>query len=225
MNNAKLKKRIDDLTKQLANMKTGAGRRPKRKNKPTPVAPTNRSNRSRTKIKSSRAAPGAINIRRSEMLLPVVVKANTNKVFDSLSMNTDNLGYLSTLAKSFENIIWHSARIYWIPAVGTNFNGMITYGADYKFSAKKTTRKNISSFTPSASHPCWCDTTGKAITVPRSNLMSRRMYATSTTGSQDARDQAPFSLQYGMDCDNLAADTTVGEFWMDYSVTLTGTSA
>lgn len=198
--------------------------RRRRRNTSSVVAPTSNVKRSATKMRGSRT-PGVIHIKRTEMLKEVQATASRSDTFDTIPLSTDQFAYLKTLANNFENVQWNSIRIFWVPAVGTNSNGMITYGCDYKFTKAKTTRSDITSFTPSASHPIWCDTTNKPLTVPKVNLMTRKFYSTGTPTSNDQRDYAPLSLSYGANHDNKSAVWSLGEFWISYSLTLSGTSA
>lgn len=167
--------------------------------------------------RSNNKSGPSITISRNE-LLTVVKTDTTGKAVSSLQIEPANFSYLRNIATSFENIKYNKIHIYYRPAVGTTVDGLITYGVDYGFKdVAGKDRKFVSAFTPSKTQAIWCDSGDKPLTVPTRMLHGRNQYVLAAKES----DLTFGSLVYAVDG---PVSKNCGEIWIDYTVTLSGTS-
>lgn len=183
-----------------------------------PAVPRRRRNRKKNTSSGTLATEGTLRLQKME-LLTTVTSDGRGTVSSTVVLEPSSCPLLKSLIRSFERIRWHKIHILWKPAVGTTVGGLITYGVDWDQSAPATSRENIASYSPSATNAIWADTTARPMVLPSSRLMSRQWY---TPQSGDQVDRAPGSLVYSA---NGPVSTVLGEFWIDYSVTLSGTKA
>lgn len=161
-----------------------------------------------------------VTLARSELLK--VIKTTSVKTGASvIKIIPSNFNLLNNIAGSFENVVFNKMHFYWKPAVGTTTNGMVSYGIDYAFKATESKdRLWCSGLTPNFSHAIWCDTSGRPLVVPTKSLKTRLKYIIDAEKSDDATfGQLLIAWDAGVE------NTTLGEIWCDYNITLSGTRA
>lgn len=126
------------------------------------------------------------------------------------------LAWLYNLGQAFEQIVWHSAKLEWVPMVGTTEGGAVIYGVDWAnaVSATDLTRARVAALTPVTDTPVW---QRSSMVLPSSQLQSRRFYSLVST---DAYDSQPGQVAW---CASSKSAAVVGELWLTYRVTLKGT--
>lgn len=165
--------------------------------------------------------PGGMTIARRELLMEVAIAANKDAVYKMADLRPDNFHFLKGIAKSFERFRFTKLNIYWKPAVGTTYGGMVAIGIDWDFSDNTAqTRADITSYTPSQSFSCWSDTERTPLVLPPSRLQSRNWYATSATTFDGGVGRLKIAAN-GETSPNTSK--TVGELWIDYRVQFSGT--
>lgn len=163
---------------------------------------------------------GQARIRRTELLQEVKVTTSNNAYVGNtgaLSLSVRDFTWLKTLAGAFDRVTWHYMRVFWKPAVGTTTDGLFALGIDWNLStrAEDVTRAKVLACQPVMDVPVWQPA---EIVCPAAKLMSRKEYV---LGSPDLADIQPGRLLY--DVPKVAK--VFGEIWIEYDVTLFGTSA
>lgn len=161
---------------------------------------------------------GSMTISRRELLQAVSTTATTDTATGKIELYPDKFAFLKGVAKSFERFRFSKMHLYWKPAVGTNYGGMIAMGVEWDFSSTKTLdRTGVTSFTPSVSVACWSDTESRPLVLPKNRLQSRDWYSTSGAGF----DAGPGRLHYCANGEKGAK--TLGELWVEYTIEFMGT--
>jgi len=111
--------------------------------------------------------------------------------------------------------------ILWKPAVGTNTNGIISYGVAFNNQSIKS-RAGVLSLTPCCDHAVW-QGTGAPLVIPADMLMSRKWYVLNATG-EGKFDESVGTFYFGLTHDSEGAAKSRGEFWVRYSVAMEGTN-
>lgn len=211
-------------------MELGARRAPRRRNRrrntavptpgtsTTPVSNPMRSRRRRRQRNGCNLTEGEIRLRRRELLTTVEVKAGTSSVLSQVDLEASKFKFLASLYNSFERIKFHRLAIVYKSAVGTTVGGMITYAIDWTCSSDPKDRATLSSYTPNMSHPVW-ESPKAGIQLPAARLQSRAWYVNNSAA--DIVDRCPARLLYAAE----AAPQVVGEIWVEYDVTMSGTKA
>lgn len=163
------------------------------------------------------SAMGTARLRRQEFLCEVkgTASAGFAKAIQ-LIPSGEVMPWLNTICQGFEKIVWHRATISYRPAVGTTKDGLIKFGVDWSSpaNASAATSAYITACTPFLSGPVWQAMT---MALPAAQLQSRRQYVIT---SSDKVDASPGSL---LAMSTVASTDVVGEFWITYDVTLSGT--
>lgn len=172
---------------------------------------------------------GEVTVSRVE-LLQTVTTGSDGAASGSVVLAPFNMPWLVNLAKAFERIRWIACALEYRPTVGANTDGSIAVGVDW--GAKSLTvadgrlttlgaidKSGVLACTPSVDTPVWARV--PRIVVPAARLQSRAWYElvenVTTVALYDA---APGSLVFYA---NGAANKTVGELWVSYTVVLSGT--
>lgn len=184
--------------------------------------------RPRMRLGSGRQREGEVTVDRRELLTEVTASASTTSSNGVKYLNPDTTNpsaqfpWLSTLAKMFDRMRVNHMRIYWVPAVGTNTSGQLYYGIDWNRSAAKGTAAVVTAMTPSMQISLWMDTTNKPMVLPRDRLQTLLWYQ---IGGGSTYQFGPGNIVWYATYDSPSANKVLGAFWVDYSVTLQGTSA
>lgn len=224
-------KDIAALTSLLARMKTNGGKKKKRgarpaksaAGQPTPgtsgVVTTVRGGARRRRRPAAGVSDGSVTLTRKELCVTVTTASSPPSLAELIPLVPSGtvLPWLYNITKVFERLVWRSVRVEYVPMVGTTEGGSVIYGVDWAYAvdtATKATRANVSTLTPVCDGPIW---QRSAISLPASELQTRRFYSLVST---DKFDNSPGQL-----CVNATSKTaaTVGEIWVTYTVSLSGT--
>lgn len=209
---SKLKKQVASLTAQVAQMKVtsqpqGKGKKAKRRNKKKKPASIN--------------TGGVMRIKRTELAQELILKPNTTgtSVYIPLvPMKDKSLSWLAKLSANFTQIVWHSCKIEYRPAVGINKDGSLTLGVEWNPGGNSTpTKAQVQCLTPNFQVPVWQK---KELTVPPSRLQSRKYYVFS--GETSNSDSSPGDVLAYLSGSKPTADVYYGDIWITYDVTLMG---
>lgn len=234
-----IQREIQSLTDRLAAMKTtGGGRRRGRKKAAgvqqgssqgtvTVVAGQGSASKKRGRRRKKGVASvsnnmGVVTFARRELLAPLVVKATTTSLLTGFGIVPGTFSFLKQFSM-FDKVKWNKLHVFYKPGVGSTFNGMISYGVLWDWvKLAPGSRDDISSLTPNATHSLWMDGSDKPLVCPPSKLQAKPWYTPADT--KDDVEKGPGVLLVAVSMpDKKEADFTVGELWVDYSVTLTGT--
>jgi hypothetical protein len=175
-----------------------------------------RRKRRKNKPGKSLSSEGTLRLSKSE-LIGTVTTGGDGKGHGSIPIAPDSFGLLKSLMRSFERICWHAVSVSYRPAVGTTSGGLITYGVDWDSKGDAADRSSISAYTPCATHAIWADNSARPMVLPAGKLQSRLWYL---PDAAQVIDRQPGDVVYAV---QGPASTSVGEFWIKYSVTLSGT--
>lgn len=200
--------------KKLQTGPTTSGRRP-RGNK--------RRQRPRNRQQTS-CGEGAITLSRCELMVSLVIKKGTSTSTGHVDLIPSSFSFLKGIAKSFDRLKWNNMRVFYKPAVGTVYGGLVSYGVDWDFSTTaELKRPAISGLTPNYSLAAHADSEKSPLVLPSRRIQSRLWY--SPNSGTEYKDMGPGKLMWavdGMSADK--SDVTVGELWVAYSVTMQGTN-
>lgn len=178
--------------------------------------------RRRAQTVSAAGGDGVIHLSRCELLETLSVSRNTRSATGHVDLVPSSLGFLKGVSKVFDRIRWNSLQVYYKPAVGTTFGGLVSVGMDWDFATSDVDREKISGFTPSMTMAAWKDTQNEPMILPANRLQSRQWYSPNGTG--DWVDKGPGKLHWAASTTTQASDMVVGELWVKYSVTMQGTN-
>lgn len=222
----RLRREVQSLTDRLGKVKL----RPKKRKGGTPSVPAassaqagtsggGRRRRRKVAVPATMAANGEVVVSRSELITLVQLSASQASVAGQFDLFPSSFKWLANLWKSFERVKWMSCSVRWVPAVGTTYGGLISYGVDWTFQKNQIKRDAISALTPSKAHALWVDSSSAPLVLPQRMLQSRLWYV---DGAESA-DKGPGRVCYCVDGTSTAGTQTVGEFWVTYRVCLSGT--
>lgn len=152
-----------------------------------------------------------------ELTLPASAVDNMGH-FDLLP---SSFSFLKSLFKSFDRVKWHKLNLYYKPAVGTTYGGLVSLGMDWDFASRDVSRSTMSGFTPNASFAAWSDTEKSPMVLPANRLQSRAWY---TPNNGEYVDKGPGKIHWAVKGDSGATSKTFGEVWATYTVSLMGTN-
>lgn len=214
-----LKKQLASLTAQVAAMKVA---------KPQPNASAKKRRNRRNKKRGGAAGPsgvsadGRITVQRAELLFEIKVAkgSSSTSYYEALQPTSARMTWLKTLSGSFSQIIWHSARLEYRPAVGAMKDGSLVVGVDWDPTTTVPSKSKVQSCTPNFQVPVWQK---KELTLPASRLQSRKYYALSDSGDIPMIDKAPCEVLAYLACSsNKDEEQYFGDIWVHYKVTLQG---
>lgn len=167
-------------------------------------------------------ADGVITLSRTELVQTLKLSKGQSQATGSVDIIPSTFSFLKNLSQSFDRLQWVNLLVYWKPAVGTTYGGLVTYGMDWDFATNDVNREKISGFTPSMTMAVWTDTERKPMVLPTSRLQSREWYLPNAA-VQDI-DKGPGKLHYAASGTVSQNDTTLGELWVRYTVRMQGTN-
>lgn len=232
-----LQREVQSLTDKLSSMTvSGSKKKNRRRRKAKSVQNASQpglvgvaggsTSRKRSKKQGTKSVNGQLTLTRREYLRDVKVsKPTTDGTLadwsDYIDMIPSNLSLLSKFTM-FDRVKWNKFHLFYKPGVGSTFNGFVSYGVLWAFNETSATRSQISALTPNRSHALWFDGETTPLVCPVSKLQTRPWYT--PTDANDAVERAPGRILITTSCPDAKATAVVGELWVDYSVTLTGTS-
>lgn len=171
----------------------------------------------------------AITIRRTELLKTLTVKVPVTGSpsvggFISLLPSSTVMPWLRKLFEAYSTVVWHKFHVYFKPMFSANTDGRVVYSIDVDGRAQDPdSRAKVLEHAPVLDHQIWVDSQGAPLIIPQSLLQTRKRYLVSAP----APDSTIGSLLYWIDGVTFARaqaeyDKDVGEFWVDYSVSLAG---
>lgn len=172
----------------------------------------------RTRKRAKLSTEGTVTLSKSEMVATISVENDNKESGGSIPFGPESMPFLKKLGAAFEQFRWDKVVIYYKPAVGTDYGGMVSVGADFQCTAAVKTRGDVSAYSPNASFAAWADTQSRPMVVPQAKLRGRGWYIPS--GSGDTVDKYPFSLKWAA----AGGKKTIGELWVQYTVTMQGTA-
>lgn len=134
-----------------------------------------------------------------------------------------NFSFLKGLAGAYSRIVFHGFTIEYRSFCGSTSEGVVTYGVAFDPDITTLTRAKIQSLTPCYEHQIWQSTAsiGPPMLVPKAKLQSRKEYYIESTVAEN---QTFGSLCWAVQVTSDAArDRSLGDFWVTYHVTLSGT--
>lgn len=164
---------------------------------------------------------GGVSISRTELLGTLSLPAGQPTVVGHFDLVPDSCAFLKSLFKSFERIRWTKIHIYYKPAVGTTYGGLVSVGVDWDFSGADAGRSVLSAYTPNFTVSAWTDTQSRPMVLPPARLAGRAWY-TPRTG--DWIDKGPGKIHWAVDGTTSKAATSIGELWISYTAQLMGTN-
>lgn len=230
--NPELIKQIEKLV--LSASASGGAKKKKKKKKSAatggnpagltlPIASTSVSKSAKKKAKRKALNSGEVSISRTEYLAELTTGAD-GVVKGQYRLEPKTFSWLANVSKAFELYKWQSLSFEYRPAVGANTDGMFAMAVDW---GKATlgdnfTRGDLFSLTPSVDTPVWQPTKPRNFALPRNKLQTREWYEVSVDPNDNANtlDRQPGSLAVHA---KSSANKVIGEIWVTYSVTLSGT--
>lgn len=160
------------------------------------------------------ASQGSIRVSRRELHGAVNLGKN-----GSFLLHPSQLPWLSNIAKSFERITWHSCSLHFRSGTPTTVGGQFMMGVDWDSDATFSgdAVQLISCLTPSYEAPLW---QSGVLPLPSSRLMTRKAYILRGEKT-DVADTSPGIVLWNA---GGTGTTEAGHLWIQYSVTLSGTT-
>lgn len=210
-----LSKRLTNLEKAISQLSIRGGATRSRASRSRRRGPRNRASAA---PRIAQAAPGEIVITKLELCETIKVDASKPSAAGKCSLQVADFPFLKTLSASFERIKWHHCRVMYKPAASMVTPGLLTMGVDWSWSNVADVRKKIAAYTPTATTPVWKEV---SMTLPSQRLQSRIWYS---TRESDTIDSGPGIIAFAVESPGGASGVTIGELWIEYTVTLSGTS-
>lgn len=183
-----------------------------------------RRNKKKTRAaKSGVSSEGTITLSRTELLTTLKLAKSSSTVSGNVDILPSSFPFLKGVSKSFDRIRWNSIRLYYKPAVGTTYGGLVSFGMDWDWATNTTDRATVNSLTPNFSCAAWHDSESRPMVLPPNRLQSRAWYT--PNGDANWVDKGPGRIRYAADgTSDTSKDVTLGEIWIKYSCTMQGTN-
>lgn len=192
--------------------------------KSVPAQPkTTKKKKKKSAKKSSTASDGRIVLSRKELLATVSLDANSSSSVANTPLSPSSLPFLKGLSKNFELFRWDRVSLFYKPAVGSTYGGLVTIGVDWDGANVPTTRAGVSALSPNRTVPAWQDSESTPMSLPLERLRSRPWYVPQSSAS-DTTDKYPATIVYALDGTSAKNKQTVGEIWISYQCTMQGTN-
>lgn len=204
------------LQKMQVGSSTTPGSKKRRRNRKK-----RRANPNGMSLTGGSAGDGGITISRTELAVSIQLPAKTSSTVGHVDLIPDSFAFLKSLWKSFDRVRWGKIAIFYKPAVGTTYGGLVSVGMDWDWGSDDVARVNVSAFTPNFACAAWADTEARPMVLPVSRLQSRTWYLPRTTAWQE---KGPGKLHYAVDGTSDDKVHTVGELWISYTVQFSGTN-
>lgn len=189
--------------------------------------------RRKRKQKRKRAGPsapypsmeGEIRISRAELIDTVKVKKTETTATGYKLISPSEFAFLKKVGAAFARSKWIQLKVYYKPAVGTTYGGLVSLGFMLDPDTSVTvTRANVVAMTPSATTAAWMDTEDKPLVLKGTQLATRDWYFHNDANLKYA-DRAPGMLYWAVDVSAAKDDTVVGEMWLHYTLVMQGTNS
>lgn len=228
-----LRRELQALTDKMNNLSVAKKRKRSRRKKTSGIAPVPGTSAvaqvqslgkkaRRRRGQPSAVGEGEIVFSREELIRTLTLPVGKATVTDYIDIIPVNFRFLKSIGAVFERIQWLSLQVYWKPAVGTTYGGLVTYGVDWDFQGGTSlTRAQISCYTPTVSHALWQDAQRTPMVLPPARLKGRNWY---TPDSGDDVDKGPGRILIAADGQSSTVGSVpLGEIWACYKVKFSGT--
>lgn len=185
------------------------------------VAPTKRK-RKRRSNPSVNSNEGMITLQRCELITSIRLRANAENADGQFVLEPASFAFLKGLAASFDRAKWNYVKIYYKPAVGTTYGGLVSFGMDWDLGNKELAREKISGLTPNCTVAAWADSEKNPLVLPPARLQSRTWYTLSASANDF--DRSPGIIHYAISGTAKTTAQTIGELWVSYSIVMQGTN-
>lgn len=187
-----------------------------------PAKPKRKRNRKRNPTAGT-SAQGIITLSRRELVGEISLATDSPKAQGHWDLVPNSFGFLKNLAQCFDRIKWLKLNIFYKPAVGTVYGGLIAVGMDWDFGSADVERSKIAGFTPNFTCAAWADTENRPMVLPKNRLQSREWYTPNSVSSEWV-DRGPGKLHWAASGASEKGGRVLGEIWVDYSVQMMGTN-
>lgn len=225
--------RLDKMTVSSRSTRRARNRKPKANNLGASVSAVQPSltvnqNGGRRRRKNKRGNASRLNvstgdviITKMELIKTVKLEANKSTTSNHIDLIPDTFPWLKNFFNSFDRLRFEACKFYWKPLVGTTYGGAISMGMDWDWAATDGDRSKISGFSPNISLPVYADGENRPLVLPKNRLQSRLWY---TPRQGEYTDKGPGKVIYCVDGKSDKAEQTIGDIWVKYTVTLSGTN-
>lgn len=165
---------------------------------------------------------GRIVLHRKELVTTIQLSSNASSADGSFDIAPAAFPFLKGLGAVFEQSRWDMLKLFYKPAVGTTFGGLVSVGVDWDSTGSQSSRSSVVALTPNFTTPAWCDTEKNPLTCKVNQLQARLWFAHNTKVDMI---KGPGKIFWAVDATSAATKTTVGEIWVEYRITLQGTHA
>lgn len=170
------------------------------------------------------SAAGTIRIKRKELLTALDLdKSGYYK--KAVELNVGSFPWLKNISGSFEQVQYHKLAFHYKPAVGTTASGLFMMGMDWNGKADMDDNTKamtaVSNSTPVVEVPLW---QMASMVLPANKLQTRKSYVTQNSVEVTYFDKAPGLLLVYVKGDATTQGLFIGNLWVEYEVTLSGTA-
>lgn len=177
---------------------------------------------SRKRKGKANSPANSLTLTRRELLISLNVTNDGLGVSAFVPIIPANMNFLKKFSM-FDRVRWNKLEFFYKPCVGSTTDGSVSYGVKWAFDAQaKKNRGDISQLTPNASHAIWFDGEARPMRCPLQKLRTRMWYDPGDTS--DNVEQGPGVFYVSADAPDKKKGFLIGEIWVDYSVTLMGTT-
>nr|QKN22640.1 coat protein [Erysiphe necator associated sobemo-like virus 1] len=178
----------------------------------------------RRKQQTSVGTMGEVTLARRELAATVKLNVSEQSANGAIHIVPDSFTFLKGIGKSFDRFRWSKIHFFYKPAVGTTYGGLVSIGIDWDSQAGVQDRQQISALTPNRAFSAWSDTEKSPLVLPTNRLQSREWYLPHRENADDI-DKGPGILKWAVDGEKTTTGKTIGEIWVDYSVSMSGTNS
>lgn len=210
------------LEKQMASLSTALNRAPVPK-APAPKPQRAGGARKKRPVGAEAINQGIIKISRTEMV--AAVKQGTgDTVSGILKLEPDEFPFLKGLGKSFEKVKWIKIHVFWKGAGSGMTTGSLAMGVDWDASDSFTapTREKILAYTPNKVCLTRNDCEKDPMVIPPARLRAMGWLTPDGGANSNPATRRPGTLAYTVSS-NIENTKLVGEFYISYTVHMTGT--
>lgn len=188
-----------------------------------PASKPKKKRKRKAKKNINRLEEGAVTVSRHELLGDISMGVNKSSAVGHFDLIPDSFGFLKNLMKSFERIRWKKIHVYYKPAVGSTYGGLVTVGMDWDWASEDVSRAKLAGMTPSFTCAAWNDTESRPMIIPPARIQARAWYSPNLS-SADYIDKGPGKLHWACNGDSSTSTKILGELWIAYTVDLLGTN-
>lgn len=184
------------------------------------VAPKPKKKRAPRRKNNPSREDGSITLTRTELVTTLTL-SNASSAVGHIDLLPDSFPFMKAVFAAFDRLKWLKLHMYYKPAVGTVYGGLVSFGMDWDFSSVDVNRSKISGFSPNCTIAAWADGENRPLVIPPNKLMSRSWY---TPRQGDWVDKGPGKIHWAINGKRDAGETTIGELWVSYTVQMFGTN-